>query len=346
MVDELARLRRQVRRLRALYASAHLINSSLAPEEIVRRVIHLIDRHFPQAYSAVLLLRPDGGELVVEDASEHFPSQVIGLRIPVSAGISGRAARTGRTVIVNDVRTDPDYIPGLPNCSSQVAVPIRYGERILGVLNLESPVPAAFHRDDVQLLESFANHLAVTLENARLFQAIREMAITDHSTGLHNYRHLQERLREEVSRALRHRRPLSVVMIDLDSFKQVNDRFGHAFGDFVLREFAGVLRRWVRAEDGVFRYGGDEFTLLLPDTTGEQAASLLGRLLDQTQSHRFANDRASILGIGFRAGIAVLPDDGSDAATLLHHADVALYRAKRSGGPCIACYREVVAAGD
>ena len=130
-------------------------------------------------------------------------------------------------------------------------------------------------------------------------------------------------------------------MLDLDEFKEVNDRFGHAFGDFVLQGFAAFLRASVRAEDDVFRYGGDEFTLLLADTAAPEAVQVLSRLSAQAGALRFSRDRAQVEGIRFRAGIAVLPEDGRDAATLLRHADVALYFAKRTPNLYVACYRDV-----
>lgn len=336
---EVERLRGQVRRLKALYASTHVINSSLAPEDIVSRVVGIIDSHFRRCYCAVLLI-PEGSPdtLEVYAASPRYRAEVRNLRIHVSQGLSGRAVRSGRTVVAPDVRLEPDYIPGLPGCRSSAAVPIRYGDRVVGVLNLESPKVAAFSEEDVQLLESFASQLAVAIENARLFQATQRLAITDPNTGLYNYRHLQQELAREVSRARRHDLPFSVAIVELDRFKMINDRYGHLFGDLVLREFGQLLRGALRQEDEVFRYGGDEFAVIFPETDREAAVAALTRVLETARAHRFSNEHATMEGVTFTAGVAAFPEHGEDAASLLHHADAAMYRGKRAGGCRIALY--------
>ena len=177
-----------------------------------------------------------------------------------------------------------------------------------------------------------AHEAAMALENARMYQAARSLADRDPLTGFFNHRYLQERLAEEVVRATRTRRPVSVVMLDLDDFKVVNDSFGHLYGDRVLAHVADRIRSVLRASDVPARYGGDEFALILPDTSSEGAARVGRRLLRAFGESPFAADGRQPIPIGTSIGIATHPIDGRSATDLIAAADARLYVAKSGGG--------------
>jgi diguanylate cyclase (GGDEF)-like protein len=177
-----------------------------------------------------------------------------------------------------------------------------------------------------------AHEAAMALENARLYETARNLADRDPLTGFFNHRYLHERLSEEVVRAVRTRRPLSVVMLDLDDFKLVNDTFGHVYGDRVLVHVADLVRSTLRASDVAARYGGDEFALILPETGLEDAARAAERILDALAASPFAADGRRAFPIGASIGLATHPRDGRTATELIAVADAGLYGSKDAGG--------------
>lgn len=210
-----------------------------------------------------------------------------------------------------------------------VGVPLLSNGRLIGALAVER-----FHRvftsEEVILLESLAGHLAAALENARLFAELRAMAATDPLTGLANHRHIHERLEQELARAARHGRPLAVAMLDLNNFKAYNDTNGHQAGDQLLRVVARVLCTGARATDIAGRYGGDEFLLVLPETTAPEAAALLDRIRGRLHTAAVATIPGDASRVSIGVGIAVYPEDAASAHELVAHADGALYADKRA----------------
>ena len=184
----------------------------------------------------------------------------------------------------------------------------------------------------ITLARTMAHEAAMALENARVHEAARNLADRDPLTGYFNHRYLHERLSEEVVRAVRTRRPLSVVMVDLDDFKLVNDTFGHVYGDRVLVYVAATMRAGLRGSDVAARYGGDEFAVILPETTVHEAAGVAERILATFRAHPFTSDGRSPLPVGTSIGIATYPGDGRTATELIAAADAGLYAAKAEGG--------------
>ena len=190
-----------------------------------------------------------------------------------------------------------------------------------------------------------ANEAAMALENARLYEDARNLADRDPLTGFYNHRFLHERLGEEVVRAQRGRRPLSVLMLDLDDFKLVNDTFGHLFGDRVLTWTAELIRSTLRASDIPARYGGDEFAIILPETDADEARTAAERILEAFRDHAFVGEQRGPVPIGASIGVATFPTDGRTATELIAAADRALYRVKRDGGHDAAAAGEASPTG-
>jgi diguanylate cyclase (GGDEF)-like protein len=172
----------------------------------------------------------------------------------------------------------------------------------------------------------------MALENARLYEDARKRADRDPLTGFYNHRFLHERLGEEVVRSQRARRPLSVLMLDLDDFKLVNDTFGHLFGDRVLTFTAELIRSTLRASDLAARYGGDEFALILPETDAADARRTAERILEAFRDRPFVGEQRGPVPLAASIGVATFPDDGRTATELIAAADTALYAVKRAGG--------------
>jgi diguanylate cyclase (GGDEF)-like protein len=222
-----------------------------------------------------------------------------------------------------------------------VMVPLRAGGRTIGLLELAASAGRReFSAQELDFFTTMANQVGAALENARLVQTLRHVADVDQLTGVANHRYLQERLRQEIARAIRTRRPLSILMVDLDGFKAVNDAHGHAVGDRLLNEMAAALKSAVRTNDVVARYGGDEFVILMPDTPEAAARRVGRRMLQAVADHRHVLPDGTEISLGASAGLAIYPADGRSPAALLAAADAAMYAVKRAGGGGVRRPRE------
>lgn len=235
----------------------------------------------------------------------------------------------------------PDRGPGRFHADDALFVPLRDHEgHMVALFDVYDPEDGLLPgRDVCQVLEIFANVTASALENARYGEELAAKAVSDGLTGLFNHRHFQETLVREVERAGRYDLVFTLLMMDLDRFKKVNDRLGHPRGDEALQKVAGVLRDCARASDFVGRYGGEEFVMILPGTTVPQALSLATRITEGVRGIVLAVDDPPRLSIS--VGMADYPACGRDRESLIAAADAALLFAKRSGRDMIADFSQV-----
>jgi diguanylate cyclase (GGDEF)-like protein len=212
-----------------------------------------------------------------------------------------------------------------------LCIPMMAQSEALGVLHLMQPADVKMTEAKQRLAETMAEHIAMALSNLRLHETLRSQSIRDPLTGLFNRRFMEEALELEIRRAARNQRPLGMIMIDLDNFKYFNDTFGHDAGDMLLKELGVLLKSNIRAEDIACRYGGEEFTLILPEGTGgvtrqraEFFRDAIQRINLQYRGHPLGPITASM-------GVAVFPEHGRTASNLIESADKALYRSKNAG---------------
>jgi diguanylate cyclase (GGDEF)-like protein len=211
-----------------------------------------------------------------------------------------------------------------------VMLPLVANGESIGLIELMAKAPIELDADRLSLARTIANEAAIALENARLYEEARALADRDPLTGFYNHRYLHERFGQEALRARRARRPLSLLMLDLDDFKLVNDTFGHLFGDDVLRWTADLIRQTLRGSDVPARYGGDEFAILLPDAGAEEAALTAERLVTAFADSAFTSGSRLPVPVAIAIGAATFPTDGRTAAELIAVADAGLYRMKRA----------------
>lgn len=258
------------------------------------------------------------------------------LRIQKGEGIAGKVAELGEPFLVEDVEDDPRIKQKNRlryKTRSFVSVPIMIEDRVIGVLNLSDKTTGEiFNKEDLELIQSFATQAAIVMERNVFYtqtEELRKLAITDSLTGLPNRRYLSDRLKEELLRSQRHGRPLSLLMVDMDRFKGLNDTFGHPIGDKALKATAESILRSVRSVDIASRYGGDEFVIILPETGKTLAVSIAERLRSDVAEIK-SLPGGSTLTISI--GIASYPEDGEISELFLENVDKALYLAKNRGG--------------
>jgi diguanylate cyclase (GGDEF)-like protein/putative nucleotidyltransferase with HDIG domain len=299
----------------------------LNPQELLPSICRQVRNAFGYDLGRIEIMDPSGEELVVE-AEAGYGLELIGRRVRIGEGLSGVAADSGEPVLANSVVKEPRYIALHPGIRSALSLPLKYREELMGVLSLESKQAYAFSQQDVLTLRTLADQLAVALHNARAYQVALEQAITDGLTGLKTHRYFMEALDREWRRSTRSGQTFSVIMMDLDGFKQVNDRHGHLEGDKVLTAVANLLNDRVRQSNVVARYGGDEFAIMLPEARTDQTEILAERLRASIESDRYL--AAHHVTASF--GIATFPLHGPTQEEILRVADSGMYLAKHHHG--------------
>lgn len=323
------------KKLAALYRITSVGQRTVNEDEVLEEIVAGITGELGYACAAVLLLDEDRQELVIK-ASRGYPPNV---RVPYGRGVTWPAVLSREMVYVPDVTKDPRYIPAIGNGASELAVPLIYADKVIGVLDVETTAERPLHAYDRDLIGSLAGQVALTIAHAKHVARVEVQAITDGLTGLFNYRYFLILLDREFKRASRYGRPLSLILLDIDNFKRYNDTNGHNLGNEVLRQLAEVMRRVSRDVDFAVRYGGEEFIMLLPETNLTEACAVAERLRTAIAEYPFAG-RASQPGgaLTVSLGVAGYPFDAHSDGELLEHADAALYLAKRTTRNCVMTY--------
>jgi diguanylate cyclase (GGDEF)-like protein len=257
-----------------------------------------------------------------------------GSKTPFSAprqnGLTYTVARSGKTISIEDILNHPMYQDAPADWGgSIIGIPLKMNETVVGVMNLSRSTIGGFTSAELRLLNLLADQAAVAISNASLHQQISRKAYSDTVTGLPNRRALDERLEQEVMMARRTGKPFCVIMMDLDGFKAVNDTYGHALGDQVLRVFFNYMLQGLRTTDFLARYGGDELTLIMSQTNLESAVLVAEKITRKMEKFFFKAPDEKRITLSVSGGIAIYPSHGRTATELMRAADEALYRAKR-----------------
>ncbi|HEX7320536.1 MAG TPA: GAF domain-containing protein [bacterium] len=320
------RISREAMDMAILYEVGQSFISTLDFDQLLNNILRRLVNLFGYLNLAVFLVDEENQELKLRSYI-NYPEAVKNMKIKIGeVGVTGHVAATRQMHYAPDVTKEPHYVVGVKEAKSEVCLPLMIGERLVGVLDVESPVFDGFTQDDINLLSTLSAQIAIALENSRLYEEARRLSLTDPLTTLPNRRNFEVLIDAEIKRAERYRRPFAVLMIDFDNFKSYNDAYGHLAGDKILIKLSQIMKESIRDVDFLCRYGGDEFVAILPETEAtfalEAADRMRGKILAQDI------DPPVTLSIG----ISTFPLDGKDSVMLIHLADQACYEAKQMGG--------------
>ena len=283
------------------------------------------------SYDAMAVYVKYGNVLTPEYVSGDNFRLFSSLKIPVGEGLSGWVAHNSKPIVNGNPSVEPGYLNDPTKFSSlrsALAVPLKGDSEVVGVLALYRTAQDAFTQDHLRIVLNASSKLGITIENALKFREAEDSATTDFLTGLPNTRSLYRHLEAELARCRRSSDPLTVLVLDLDGFKQVNDRFGHIEGNNLLRMLAAALKDTCREYDYAARIGGDEFVILVPGMAPEAVAEIVERLQDMTAE--VGSEICAPYPLSLSVGQASYPADGEDAETLLSAADHSMYAMKRA----------------
>lgn len=327
--------KRQVLEIGVFHDVAKALTSSLNLDSILQTILEKMAAHFRPDNWSLLMVDESKGELYFAIAVGEAAQSLKNLRLKVGEGIAGWVALHGEPLIVPDVYTDPRFAKRIDEMTkwqtrSIICLPLKSRQRVLGVIQLINCPMEAMGDSELFFLQALSDYAAIAIDNARSVEKIQELTITDDVTGLYNARHLYKTLEAEVYRSARFGYEFSVIFIDLDHFKQVNDTHGHLAGSKLLTEIGFKIKIHLRLIDYAFRYGGDEFVILLPQT-GKEAALVVGRRLqDVFRQSVFLQEENLNLKCRASMGIATYPDDAKSAHEIIRQADEMMYMVKNS----------------
>ncbi len=319
----------------ALYNIGKVMNTGIETEQMLLKLVEDISKSEKIDKIMIMLFDEETKELYVASCTGFDEENVTAERRVLGQGFYGAVAASGEGRVVRDVK-DAEDLPGEDifgsTTNSILAVPFFRKEEVMGLICAYKNEPGVFEPSDLELFNSMAEHLSVALQNATLFEETKLKAIQDSLTGLYNKGYFLESLAAELEKSERYNRALSIFMLDIDNFKHYNDTNGHPEGDEVLKELSLLLKETIRSIDIPCRYGGEEFVIILPETTKEGASIIAERLVTAVKEHYFPYEESQPLGfVSISVGLASFPKDSSDMTTLIKRMDEALYRAKHAG---------------
>ncbi|MDW8231884.1 MAG: diguanylate cyclase [Roseiflexaceae bacterium] len=327
-------LQRRAQQIDALYGIMRDITGNLNLDDVLQTIVAQMLALIHAKRGALSLYDEQRNDLLVH-LSVGMDYNYAGVRLALGEGAMGKAALKRQPVVVYDYRAwnERSLKCEAESTANVLAVPLLAGDELIGAMSAgDSDLKRTFTDDDVRLLSMFAQQATIAIKNARLFAEAQRLAITDPLTGIYNRRYFSVAARREFERARRHRRPLAVLIADLDDFKRINDSYGHPIGDQVLQAASSVFRRELRSGDLLARYGGEEIIAMLPETDNNGAARVVERVRLMLEQTAVATDQGTVrVTASFGVAVFAHPFTTPNVETLIDQADQALLRAKRSG---------------
>jgi diguanylate cyclase (GGDEF)-like protein len=313
---------------------ARSLTSSFDLDTILRTILEQMERMVEAEFWALLMLDETTHDLYYAIAAGEEQETLRSLRVKRGEGVAGWVLEHSETLIVPEVDRDPrveqSSTPGISSVKSVIAIPLRGRTGTQGVIEILNP-RAAMSDYSIAFLHILADHAAIAIENAHDVARIQQLTITDDTTGLYNVRHLYDVLCRELQRSEKLNLPDSLAFWDLDHFKLVNDADGHIVGSELLALVGRRLQKLARKQDLCFRYGGDEFVILMPETTAAQAFELTRGIHAALMETPFEMKNGLTLKVSASVGLASAPRDGGHTHEIIGTADARMYAVKRHG---------------
>jgi diguanylate cyclase (GGDEF)-like protein len=330
--------------LETLNALSNSLSRTLEADKMLESLVDRINVVIPYDQCAVFFVDPERRRLLLRTQRGfrfESPSEV---SFPLKKKcLVSYIVNHGQPLVFSD-RKKMEIIPGytgLEKMRSFLGLPLRFRDELEGSIIFASAKAAHFTHYHLETLQLLANQAAAQISNAFLHRQVEKLALTDGLTGLYNHRHFQERLDHELQRAERYNQHLSLLLLDIDHFKKLNDTCGHPFGDVVLKGVSRQLSKIARSVDFVARYGGEEFAIILPGTARRGCRNMAERVLKSVRALTFEHENET-LSVTVSVGSSVFPEDGGSKADLVRHGDQALYLAKESGRNQHRTFRDVI----
>lgn len=325
----------QIEDLLVFHKLARSLTSSFDLDTILRTILDHMERFIEADLWSLLMLDETSQDLYYAIASGGEEAALRDLRVKIGEGVAGWVVEHGETLIVPENEDDPRIQQGSVGVASKIrsviALPLRGRKGTQGVIEILNPRRDQLTDYTIAFLHILADHAAIAIENARDVSRIQQLTITDDTTGLYNVRHLYDVLGRELERCNRDRTPVSLAFLDLDRFKQVNDVHGHLIGSELLSCAGQRIQELSRPQDLSFRYGGDEFVVVMPETGVEEARILATELHRALTTTRFRMNSHLELTVSASVGLATAPNDGSTIHTIIGAADSRMYEVKSDG---------------
>ena len=324
--------KKELKRLTAITKIHHSVGANLQLAEISRILVRELVGLFACDGCAMMLIEEDKVSILAE---RGFSKTLGSVKFDTTMPAIQHILNTRESIFTNDIRNSPaaSCLPTGCSMNSLICVPITVNNEVRGIIHLDSSKKNAFHREDLGLIELLAKEISIAMERCFIYSEILDTSTRDGLTGCFNRRKFDVDITAEIATAKHHGKPLSLFMSDIDWFKQYNDFHGHPKGDTLLKKLVVTLSSNIRPLDKVYRYGGEEFAILLPETTKENALSTAIRIQKAVEQEQFEGEKESQPNkrVTISIGVSTFPLDANDRDQLLKAADLALYEAKHSG---------------
>ncbi|WP_025027429.1 sensor domain-containing diguanylate cyclase [Caldalkalibacillus mannanilyticus] len=349
------------KRLQQINVSGNIIGRQLEEHKVIMEATNAISSLVSYDYCSIFKINEPTGKLKViyhygYDLTEKERMEFLGREFNLGEGLSGKVALEGKYKIIGDYHKQEHILPnepkGITRLQSILSVPLIRNHKVIGVLTVGHRERDKYSNEDATLIEIIANQTAIAIKNAEKYQRAKRQSEIDELTGLFNYRHFEHELFSWFKEAQEKNEPLSLIIMDIDHFKKINDTYGHLAGNRVLHHLSTLLIKKMQRKGLISRYGGEEFTILLPNTTEKEAFLLAEEIRQEVESQSILipTDLTKVqehleeipIQVTVSMGLACYPKHADDSLSLIRHADRAMYiGAKRKGRNKVAVYSAV-----
>ncbi len=319
------------------------LTSSLTIKEVLQKIFYKVAEVFNPDNWSLLLVDEEKNELYFEIAVGRAAESIKDLRLKIGEGVAGWVAQNGIPLVIPEVKKDPRFSQRADDkthfaTQSLICIPLRIRDKVMGVIELvNQKLTPPQGPLTLEALYTIADYAAIALENARHFEQIHKLTITDDITSLYNSRHLHTLLQQQVDLYQTSKRKFSIIFLDLDCFKKVNDVHGHLLGSRLLTKIGHLIKKSLKNDQWAARYGGDEFAVVLPGIGKKEAVEFCQQLRRTLNQTLFFTEEKLNIHLTASFGIATFPEDAQTKAQILHVADKRMYQIKGKNKDGIAC---------